>query len=38
MDSFSLVNDDIVLHKPNTIFKYDPINSHMWNKILKPNL
>ncbi|CAD8072992.1 unnamed protein product [Paramecium sonneborni] len=38
LNNYSCVNSDIILSKPSTIFKYDPIQSHMWNKIMQPNL
>ncbi|CAD8175796.1 unnamed protein product [Paramecium octaurelia] len=37
-NNYSCVNSDLLLPKPSTIFKYDPIQSHMWNKIILPNL
>ncbi|CAK69659.1 unnamed protein product (macronuclear) [Paramecium tetraurelia] len=38
IDNYSCVNSDLLQSKSSTIFKYDPIQSHMWNKIMLPNL
>lgn len=33
-----MVNNDITINKANIIFKYDPLPTHMWNRILLPDL
>ena len=35
---FPPINNDIVAENLKTVLKYCPINSHMWNKVLKPGL
>ncbi|CAD8063433.1 unnamed protein product [Paramecium primaurelia] len=38
LNNSTCVNSDLLLSKPQTIFKYDPIQTHKWNKIMLPNL
>lgn len=32
------LNNELLLDKPNLILKYDPVDSHMWNYVIDPNL